>query len=142
MDTGTSLCKPGFPFHSIIPTFDETTNNFKLPEASFPLPLFPLEGIYTRTIQINIPDSPLSFPLKYIETSSLGLIGQSGGPTFNTYGTVWAILTGLFPEMGLACFFLKREGNNWRLNNTGMQPQQPTGEINQDIIDRLETAIQ
>jgi len=51
-------------------------------------------------------------------------------------------VSAILPEMGLTCFFLKRDGNNWRLDNTGMQPQQPTGEINQDIIDRFETAMQ
>lgn len=31
------------------------------------------------------------FPLKYLETSSPGLKGQSGGPTFDVHGNIWAI---------------------------------------------------
>jgi hypothetical protein len=89
MDTGTSLCKLGFPFHSIIPTFDENNHSFRLPEGSLPMPLFPLEGIYTRTVEFVM--DKIKIPLKYIETSSPGLRGQSGGPTFDTNGTIWAI---------------------------------------------------
>lgn len=90
MESGTSLCKLGFPFHSIIPAFDDKTNAFVLPDGSLPVPLFPMEGIYTRTINVN-PPVPLSYPLKYIETSSPGLKGQSGGPTFDVKGAIWAI---------------------------------------------------
>jgi hypothetical protein len=51
MEPGMSLCKSGFPFHNIQPTFDPTTGGFILPPNSVPVPLFPLEGIYTRTVQ-------------------------------------------------------------------------------------------
>jgi hypothetical protein len=35
-------------------------------------------------------DQP-QFPLKYVETSSPGLRGQSGGPIFDAHGSIWAI---------------------------------------------------
>ena len=89
MDTGTSLCKLGFPFHTITPTFDPKIG-FILPPGSLPIPLFPLEGIYTRTVEVQT-TTPQSFPYRYIETSSPGLRGQSGGPTFDIHGTIWAI---------------------------------------------------
>jgi Trypsin-like peptidase domain len=89
MSQGTSLCKLGFPFHSITPTFDEG-KGFTLPKGSFPIPIFPIDGIYTRTINIE-PQTPRSYGLKFIETSTPGLKGQSGGPTFDTNGTIWAI---------------------------------------------------
>lgn len=92
MDSGTSLCKLGFPFHSITPTFDNATGNFRLPEGSVPLPLFPIEGIYTRTqIGIKDPNIQHNHPIKFVETSSPGLRGQSGGPTFDINGVIWAI---------------------------------------------------
>ena len=91
MDSGTSLCKLGFPFHSIILTFDEVNQSFRLPDGALPMPLFPLEGIFTRTVEFRDPTGKIKIPLKFIETSSPGLRGQSGGPTFDTHGTVWAI---------------------------------------------------
>jgi len=50
----------------------------------------------TRIMNIQLVDpagiqSLLPFPIKYIETSSPGLKGQSGGPMFDVNGVVWAI---------------------------------------------------
>lgn len=89
MEQGTSLCKLGFPFHSIKPTFDPATG-FLLPAGSLPIPIFPIEGIYTRTVYVKA-STPKPYPLMYIETSTPGLRGQSGGPTFDVNGSIWAI---------------------------------------------------
>ncbi|QTE37212.1 trypsin-like peptidase domain-containing protein [Mucilaginibacter gossypii] len=89
MEPGSSLCKMGFPFHIIEPTFDEAAQRFNLPPGSVPVPFFPLEGIYTR--EVNIPSNGSPYPYKFVETSSPGLRGQSGGPTFDVEGNVWAI---------------------------------------------------
>ncbi len=87
---GTSLCKLGFPFHEINATFDENTGNFQLAPDTLPLPRFPIEGIYTRNANIKKdPKSPIA--AKFIETSSPGLRGQSGGPIFDVNGTIWGI---------------------------------------------------
>jgi hypothetical protein len=91
-ESGASLCKLGFPFHSIVPTWNATTSTFELPAEAIPIPRFPIEGIFTRVANIALPkgvDAPI--PISMIETSSPGLRGQSGGPTFDTKGTVWAI---------------------------------------------------
>ena len=90
-DTGTSLCKLGFPFHSINPVWDDSIMGFKLPPGSLPLPLFPIDGIYTRNAEVKINNNPPPFPLLYLETSTPGLRGQSGGPIFDRKGTIWAI---------------------------------------------------
>lgn len=89
---GKSLCKLGFPFHTVQPEWDDDNQRFNLPEGSLPLPLFPIEGIFTRIIliQVDKPTRP-KIPLEYLETSSPGLRGQSGGPTFDDQGTIWAI---------------------------------------------------
>jgi len=84
--SGTSLCRLGFPFHGITPTF--ANGNFTLPPGTFPLVFFPNEGILTRVLVMN-PD-PANF-VAFIETSSPGLMGQSGGPIFDQHGTVWGI---------------------------------------------------
>ncbi|MBV4357601.1 trypsin-like peptidase domain-containing protein [Pinibacter aurantiacus] len=89
MEQGTSLCKLGFPFHSIEPTFDEQ-KGFILPPGSLPIPIFPIDGIYTRTVDIEN-NGIKPYPLMFIETSTPGLRGQSGGPTFDVNGTIWAI---------------------------------------------------
>jgi hypothetical protein len=90
-ESGASLCKLGFPFHSITPSFDEAANMFTFPPGALPCPLFPNEGIFTRILLVA-PASDLSGYRKLmLETSSPGLRGQSGGPTFDTKGRVWAM---------------------------------------------------
>lgn len=91
-EPGTSLCKLGFPFHSITPAYDAAADAFRLPEGALPLPLFPIEGIFTRVAEIVVEGAPPPpFPLQWVETSSPGLRGQSGGPIFDLQGTIWAI---------------------------------------------------
>jgi hypothetical protein len=91
-EPGVSLCKLGFPFHECTPTWNAATESFELPPHTFPMPRFPLEGMFTRINEILIESDPKPpFPIRYVETSTPGLRGQSGGPTFDTKGTVWAI---------------------------------------------------
>ena len=86
-DVGENLCKLGFPFHRIKPTFVESTSVFQLPPGALPIPLFPIEGIFTRTMIVENGAKTVQF----VETSSPGLRGQSGGPTFDAKGRVWAM---------------------------------------------------
>ena len=88
MLSGTSLCRLGYPFHRIEATFDEATRGFKLAPGVLPIPRFPNDGIHTR-IAINSPDGIRQ--IKFVETSSPGLMGQSGGPIFDLSGHVWAM---------------------------------------------------
>lgn len=82
--TGRSLCKLGFPFYDIQASFTE--NTFRYDPALFPIPRFPYEGMSTRIISGNPQNEIL-----WLETSSPGLRGQSGGPVFDTAGRVWGI---------------------------------------------------
>jgi hypothetical protein len=97
-DAGVSLCRLGFPFHEIEPTYNEQTQGFLLPPGATPLPLFPNEGLLTRFIDvvpyddatgIALPAPP--FPVRMFETSTAALPGQSGGPIFDARGVVWGI---------------------------------------------------
>jgi len=90
MRPGTSLCRLGYPFHQIDATYDEKARSFRLAPDAVPLPLFPIEGIYTRN-SIGGKSQDGKYELKLLETSSPGLRGQSGGPIFDVNGTVWAI---------------------------------------------------
>lgn len=91
-DYGTSLLKVGFPFHSIVPSWDDDKKVFVLPENALPIPRFPIEGIFTRIADGRSEDgTPLKFPIRFVETSTPGLRGQSGGPTVDAKGTIWAI---------------------------------------------------
>lgn len=94
--TGRSLCKLGFPFYDIQATFSE--NTFRYAPDLFPIPRFPYEGMVTRIISGGVvPSEPApeqerpSREILWIETSSPGLRGQSGGPIFDTAGHVWGI---------------------------------------------------
>lgn len=87
---GTSLCRLGFPFHQPASTFDESTGSFILAPGVVPVPIFPIEGIYTRDLDAGI-SSDEKYKIMFLETSSPGLRGQSGGPIFDTNGTLWSI---------------------------------------------------
>jgi S1-C subfamily serine protease len=86
---GRSLCRLGFPFHAVGATFDEARGIFALEPGALPIPRFPNEGIMTRFLQA--PDAGVPYPVGFIETSSPGLRGQSGGPLFDPDGHVWGI---------------------------------------------------
>jgi hypothetical protein len=90
LKNGTSLCKLGFPFHSIKTDFNEADNSFKLAPRVLPVPRFPIDGIFTREASAG-KSKDGKFDIKYIETSTPGLKGQSGGPTFDVLGNIWAI---------------------------------------------------
>jgi hypothetical protein len=90
LDIGTSLCKLGFPFHEMKATFDDAKNAFELAPGAVPLPLFPIEGIFTRNV-IAGRSKDGKYEIKYLETSTPGLRGQSGGPIFDSKGTIWAL---------------------------------------------------
>ena len=80
---GRSLCRLGFPFEQVTVGFDPARGAFSLDQLQ--LALFPIEGILTRVVAL--PGSPAQF----IETSSPGLRGQSGGPVCDTRGRIWGI---------------------------------------------------
>lgn len=88
---GTSLCRFGYPFASMNVQVNPAANTFHFDGVP---PVFPNEGIYTRQVDVEMPDGskPQSpFPLLFIETSSPGLKGQSGGPIVDVHGAVWGI---------------------------------------------------
>jgi hypothetical protein len=87
---GTSLCKLGYPFYDVKASFDEKENRFRFDPSVFPIPTFPLDGIMTRNVITGQSPDKL-FDFKWLETSTPGLKGQSGGPTFDTEGRIWAI---------------------------------------------------
>ncbi len=89
IDPGTSLCKLGYPLYKLEPSFNEQSNTFEFPDGTLPIPRFPIEGIFTRQISEGKTDD--GYPIKFLETSSPGLRGQSGGPIFDTHARIWAL---------------------------------------------------
>jgi hypothetical protein len=83
---GTGLCRLGFPFADLKATYDESADRFDLVDPL--LTYFPNEGIFTRT---RIESDGAGPDTMWIETSSPGLRGQSGGPIVDMTGTVWGI---------------------------------------------------
>ena len=106
---GRSLCKLGFPLHHIEPVYDEKTKTFTLPPGSVPLPMLPLEGMFTRVVSTRAPGSGDGDPSPFIETSTPSLIGQMGGPVFDADAVVWGIQS------------------HTRHHATGFQPRVPGG---------------
>jgi len=87
---GTSLCRLGFPFANVKSEFDEKRNAFHILPGSLPLPFFPNEGMHTRNMTKG-KSKDGNFDLLYVETSTPGLPGQSGGPIFDTRGMIYAM---------------------------------------------------
>ncbi|MFW6173069.1 MAG: trypsin-like peptidase domain-containing protein [Elusimicrobiota bacterium] len=89
MQIGKSLCKIGYPFSNIKAKFDEKSGNFMMDARTLPS-LYPIEGIYTRNVTSKAFKKAKN-TLTFIETSSPGLLGQSGGPIVDVNGKLWAI---------------------------------------------------
>lgn len=90
MKPGTSLCKLGYPFYHIKTSWNSKTLSFEIDPKLFPIPRYPLEGMYTRNVLMGKSKDP-KYQRKFIETSTPGLRGQSGGPIFDADGRIWAI---------------------------------------------------
>jgi hypothetical protein len=90
IEPGTSLCKLGYPFYGLKAKFLDSSQRFSFDSSMFPIPSFPIDGMMTRSVVTGkSPDNRYDY--KWIETSSPGLKGQSGGPTFDKEGKIWAI---------------------------------------------------
>ena len=90
LEVGTPLCKLGYPFQRAKASYEESCGAFRLSPGSLPLAGFPMEGIYTRTLSAGR-SSDGRYEIKFLETSSPGLTGQSGGPLFDSQGTLWGV---------------------------------------------------
>jgi hypothetical protein len=49
-----------------------------------------MEGLYTRTLSAG-KSGDGRYDIKFLETSSPGLRGQSGGPILDVNGTIWGV---------------------------------------------------
>lgn len=87
LEIGSSLCRLGFPFNSLSCGWDADAGKFSLTGSG--ICFFPNEGIYARNFVEQW--APQGNPAMFYETSSPGLLGQSGGPLFDRQGTIWGI---------------------------------------------------
>jgi hypothetical protein len=90
LGVGTALCKLGYPFQRVHATFREANNSFDLGPSVRTLACFPMEGLYTRTLDAG-KSGDGRYDIKFLETSSPGLRGQSGGPILDANGTIWGV---------------------------------------------------
>lgn len=87
IEPGRSLCRLGFAFTKVESTFEAAAGSFRVQGE---VPFFPLEGMFTRIVDAGrTPDQ--KYAVRFIETSSPGLRGQSGGPLFDVDGRIWGI---------------------------------------------------
>jgi hypothetical protein len=87
---GTSICRLGFPFAQVESEFDESSKAFRIKKGVLPLPLFPNDGIHTRNV-VRGRSKEGNYEMLYVETSSPGLKGQSGGPIYDKEGNIYAM---------------------------------------------------
>lgn len=90
MRPGTSLCRLGFPFVEVASDFDKPTKSFRIRKGVLPMTLFPNEGMYTRNIMKGRSIDG-NYEMLYVETSTPGLRGQSGGPIYDKDCRICAI---------------------------------------------------
>ncbi len=83
---GMSLVRTGYPFIDVGCKFNDVYSRFE--NAPTDTSLFAIEGILSRELTIPV---GLPYPVTVLETSSPGLIGQSGGPILDKDGAVCAI---------------------------------------------------
>ena len=87
LDIGEMVCRAGYPFYQAAVTWDEKANRFVSREES--VPLFVNEGIVSRFMKFELQSVEDSIEhTKFIETSSPGLRGQSGGPLIDKDGKI------------------------------------------------------
>ena len=84
---GTSLCKMGYPFIEVSSSYSAETRQFSIPRIDREALLFPNDGIHTRTIDAGRSRDG-DYRMRYVETSTPGIKGQSGGPVVDTEGRV------------------------------------------------------
>lgn len=84
---GKSLCRLGFPFPEFTNyAYDEAAERIVWTDTGrAQSPRFPIDGMLTRHL-LNDSGAIVGF-----EMSTPGLRGQSGGPAFDTDGTVWGM---------------------------------------------------
>ncbi len=90
MRIGTSVCRGGYPFINIKPEFLEEQKAFRIPAIPADRLFYPLEGVYTH-METKGKSADGSCNMVYIETSSPGLKGQSGGPIFDRDGVIYGM---------------------------------------------------
>ncbi|MGI5965240.1 MAG: S1 family peptidase [Candidatus Methanomethylophilaceae archaeon] len=90
MRPGTSLCRLGFPFIEVGSDFDEASGTFRIRKGVLPMPLFPNEGMHTRNVMKGRSIDG-NYEMLYVETSTPGLKGQSGGPIYDKEGRICAM---------------------------------------------------
>lgn len=89
IEQGMSVCRLGYPFHNIQGSWDDARAEFSLPTGSFPVPSFALDGVVARFHRMAPEDG--SGEATFVETSTPGLRGQSGGPLLDREGRVCGI---------------------------------------------------
>lgn len=87
---GTSLCRLGYPFLEISGSFDEENNAFRIPKIEIRDTIFPNDGIHTRTLNRG-KSKDGDYDMTYVETSTPGLKGQSGGPIIDSSGNLYGM---------------------------------------------------
>ncbi len=79
---GIAVARVGYPFHSVEAEYDDERASFDI-TAGFPVPMFVSDGIVSRFRALKHDDGREH---TFIETSTPGLRGQSGGPLVDAEG--------------------------------------------------------
>jgi S1-C subfamily serine protease len=89
VEAGASVVRVGYPFHNVNAAWDDAAEEFQLTPDAFPVPSFALDGIVARFHRMASDDGAAT--ATFIETSTPGLRGQSGGPLLDVQGRLCGI---------------------------------------------------
>jgi S1-C subfamily serine protease len=84
---GMPVARVGYPFHTVEAEYDDERSSFDV-TAGFPVPSFASDGIVSRFRGLRAEDGR---EYLYIETSTPGLRGQSGGPLVDVEGRLCGV---------------------------------------------------
>ena len=87
---GTTVCRSGYAFINIKSKYDEKLQAFSIPRLPKEELIFSNDGMHARTVS-NGRTKDGKYELRYIQTTTPGLKGQSGGPIFDRQGHIYAM---------------------------------------------------
>lgn len=91
---GKTLCRLGYPFVGLKTEFDEKLNGFRIPRIDHRTNLYCNDGIVSRSFSPG--KSPDGAEVTYIDTSTPGIQGQSGGPLVDTDGNLCGMQVSIY----------------------------------------------
>lgn len=91
---GRTVCRLGYPFMGLKTEFDEKLNGFRIPRIDHRSNLYCNDGMVSRIFSPG--KGPDGVDVTYIDTSTPGIQGQSGGPLVDADGNLCGMQVSIY----------------------------------------------